>query len=278
MKKILIYINAGFFLVATALILGGVGYAVDWVKLPSDPILFLSRPWTLITYMFLHVDIWHLFFNMVMLWWMADLFVYAFTVRHFRGMYVFGGLVGGAMYLLAGLLFPDNTGLYLVGSSASILAVAVAAAVRMPEMRLRLFLFGEARLRTVVIVLVVLVVAMAGGNVGEQFAHVGGALAGWLFARGLERGRDYTAWINVVCDFFCSLKIPRVDLKRKPNRRKYKFAGQKATSGRQADYDFNARRKEHDEEIDRILDKIKSNGYEGLTDEEKKTLFDSSRR
>ena len=109
---------------------------------------------------------------------------------------------------------------------------------------------------------------MTSDNAGGHIAHLGGALAGWWFAAGLQSGHDATKWINLVCDWFAGLGRPG---KRKPKMKVH-------YGGRQADYEYNARKKEREAEIDRILDKLRKSGYNSLTDDEKKSLFDASKK
>ena len=106
-------------------------------------------------------------------------------------------------------------------------------------------------------------------NAGGHIAHLGGALAGWWFASGLQRGHDATRWINQLIDFLGGGWHSRP---RKP-KMKVHYGG-----GRQQDYDFNARKKAKAAEVDRILDKLRKSGYGSLTDEEKKSLFDASKK
>ena len=116
------------------------------------------------------------------------------------------------------------------------------------------------------------VLFITSGNAGGHIAHLGGALAGLWFAAGLSRGTDLTRWINQAADALAALFRPRP---RKPKMKVHYGAG---TNERQKDYDYNARRKAQADEIDRILDKLKKSGYESLTTEEKKSLFDASKR
>ena len=81
--------------------------------------------------------------------------------------------------------------------------------------------------------------------------------------------KDITAWINKILDAIVSL------FSFKPRKPKMKVH---YGNSRQKDYDYNARKKSQSEEIDRILDKLKKSGYESLTTEEKKSLFDASKR
>ena len=276
-----IYINAGVFVVTTLvsvfLMLFNMGGAswMEYLELPAYIPQLLSRPWTLFTYMFLHNGALHLLFNMLWLYWFGQLFLSFFSARHFRGLYLLGGLCGGLFYLLAYNVFPYFTpyiyGSYLLGASASVLAVVVATAVREPEYRVNFMFIGAVRLKYVALFMVVTdLLFVTSGNGGGHIAHLGGALAGWWFAWSLRKGTDVTKWINVVFDWFTG----GFRVKLKPKKPKMKVN----RGGRAEDYDYNARKKRQSEEIDRILDKLKQSGYSSLTNEEKKRLFDASKK
>ena len=150
------------------------------------------------------------------------------------------------------------------------LAIVAATAYREPNYPIRLFLFGTLRLKYLALVVIGLdLLFLTSSNAGGHISHLGGALAGLWFAAALSQGRDITAWINRVIDAVAGLFSPRP---RKP-KMKVSYGG-----NRQKDYEYNARKKSQSDEIDRILDKLKQSGYESLTAEEKKTLFDASKR
>ena len=276
-----IYINVGVFVVTTLVSvflllfnMGGDSW-MEYLELPAYVPQLLSRPWTLLTYMFLHKGALHLLFNMLWLYWFGQLFLSFFSARHFRGLYLLGGLCGGLFYLLAYNVFPYFTpyiyGSYLLGASASVLAVVVATAVREPEYRVNFMFIGAVRLKYVALFMVVTdLLFVTSGNGGGHIAHLGGALAGWWFAWSLRKGTDVTKWINVVFDWFTG----GFRVKLKPKKPKMKVN----RGGRTEDYDYNARKKRQSEEIDRILDKLKQSGYSSLTNEEKKRLFDASKK
>ena len=277
----LIYINVGIFVVTTLvsviLMLFNFGDMswMNFLQLPAYMPKFLVQPWTLFTYMFLHADALHLLFNMLWLYWFGQLFLSFFSARHFRGLYLLGGLCGGLLYMLAYNVFPYFGpyiyGSYLLGASASVLAIVVATAVREPEYRVNFMFIGAVRLKYVALFMVVTdLLFVTSGNGGGHIAHLGGALAGWWFAKSLQKGHDITRWINQIFDWFSGgIKIsrPAKKPKMKVNR-----------GGKADDYDYNARKKQQNEEIDRILDKLKKSGYASLTMEEKKRLFDASKK
>lgn len=276
----LIYINVGVFVVTTLvsvfLRLFNIGDAswMNFMTLPASIPEFLKQPWSLLSYMFLHADPLHLLFNMLWLYWFGQLFLSFFSARHFRGLYLLGGICGGLFYMLALNVFPYFTPyIYistLLGASASVLAIVVATAVREPEYRVNFMFIGTVRLKYVALFMVVTdLLFVTSGNGGGHIAHLGGALAGWWFAWSLRKGKDVTKWINGVLDG-CSGVWSKLSSK-KPKMKVSK-------GGRADDYDYNARKKQQSEEIDRILDKLKKSGYGSLTTEEKKRLFDASKK
>lgn len=277
----LIYINIAVFVAVT---LAGIALQLfnmeqarvfDWLELPASPARFIMQPWSLLTYMFMHGGLLHILFNMLWLYWFGAIFLNMFSSKHLRGLYVLGGICGGALYMLAYNVFPyfrpyiENS--FMVGASASVLAIVAAAAYREPNYPIRLLLLGTLRLKYLALIVIGMdLLLITSENAGGHIAHLGGALAGVWFAAGLNKGRDVTAWINRAADGIASL------FRRKPRKPKMKV--HYGNGSRQQYYDYNARKKAQSDEIDRILDKLRKTGYEGLSDEEKKSLFDASKR
>ena len=277
----LIYINVGIYvattLVSVFLVLFNLGSTswMDFLQLPAYMPRFLVQPWSLFTYMFLHAGALHLLFNMLWLYWFGQLFLAFYSARHLRGLYIWGGLCGGLVYMLALDVFPYFTpyiySSLLLGASASVLAIVVATAVCEPEYRVNFMFIGAVRLKYVALFMVVTdLLFVTSGNGGGHIAHLGGALAGWWFAQSLRKGHDVTKWINQVLDWLSD------SIKFKSPSQKPRMKAQKG--GRTADYEYNASKKKQSDEIDRILDKLKKSGYASLTEEEKKSLFDASKR
>lgn len=249
-------------------------FAYNVLTLPADLLRFLSRPWSIVTYMFLHADLLHLLFNMLWLYWFGTLFLHTFSARHLRGVYLLGGLSGGLLFLLCFQVFPYfralQYGVYLVGASASVLAIVVATAVRMPHYRVRLLLLGDipiAYIATFVVITDLLLITSNNG--GGHIAHIGGALAGWWFAASLTKGNDRTKWINRTLDFFILPRAPR----RKKNKNHMRMNPNKPSE--------TSKRKTtptREQQIDLILEKLKKSGYESLNADEKKQLFDESNK
>ena len=227
----LIYINVGLFilirLASVLFMLFNVQGVpfLQYLQLPASPELLLFRPWTLFTYMFTHFDFLHILFNMLWLYWFGGLFLNFFSERQLGGLYILGGLAGAVLFVLAYNIFPYFQN---VASFSYLLA-------------------------------------LSSDHAGGHIAHIGGALFGMWFASRIRNGKDLTAPMNRLIDWFVNLG------KRKPKMRvTYKR--------NETDYEYNARKHQESVDLDTILDKLKRSGYESLSAEEKKRLFDASKK
>jgi membrane associated rhomboid family serine protease len=281
----LIYINVAVFFV-TALITTffqlfnkTVAGVFSFLELPASFLRLSERPWSLFSYMFMHADFLHLLFNMLWLYWFGMLFFSFFSAKHLRGLYILGGIFGGLLYMVCYNVFPYFRSQVeyssMVGASASVLAIVIAVACRQPDYSIRLLFFGNIRLKYIALVVVLSdLLFITSGNAGGHIAHLGGAFAGFGFVAGLNKGVDMTSWINKFLDLILVLfekttwqhkhkpfmKVQRHSRNTKTNH----FAGNKKTCSNAT--------------MDDILDKLKKSGYESLTAEEKKILFDASKR
>lgn len=276
----LIYINVGVFILTTLvevmlqLFNRSLGATFQWLELPASPARFILQPWSILTYMFMHAGLMHILFNMLWLYWFGFLFLQFFSAKHLRGVYILGGLCGGLLYMAAYNIFPYFRSMteysFMLGASASVLAIVAATAYREPNYPIRLLLFGTIRLKYLALIVIGSdLLFITSSNAGGHIAHLGGALAGLWFAAGIKQGRDVTSGINKALDAIISL------FSFKPRKPKMKVH---YGNGREKDYDYNAKKKVQNEEVDRILEKLKKSGYESLTTEEKKSLFDASKR
>lgn len=241
---------------------------IEYLAVPSALPLVIKRIWTLVTYMFLHKGILHLLFNMLCLYWFGKMFLFAYSQKQLLGLYINGGLLGALVYLISYNVFPFFTQnpqiTYLMGASASIMAIIIAVAMQMPNMELRFFLMGSLKLKYVALIVVTIsLLGITSANSGGELAHLGGALAGYLFIVFLRRGIDCTKWFTAIANGFVNLFVPRKRVKRT------KFHYAKPMS----DAEYNQAKAKQNREVDAILDKIKRSGYESLTEDEKKKLF-----
>jgi membrane associated rhomboid family serine protease len=247
----------------------GVFYLATW----ADVQYLLRRPWTVITHMFTHVGVLHILVNMWLLYLMGSIFQGNLGQRKLLSTYLMGGLVGFLAFFIlyngSGAL--DATGKSAIGASASVMAIFVATATYFPDMEFRLLLIGNVKLKYLALVYVLLdFVALNGmSNVGGHAGHLGGALYGFLLVTQWRKGRDLNAGMEWLLD--------RLTLLVRPAERKLRVAHKRstaaATAKRKTDEEFNRQKKERQERIDRILDKISRAGYDSLTSDEKDYLF-----
>ncbi|MCK6616554.1 MAG: rhomboid family intramembrane serine protease [Cyclobacteriaceae bacterium] len=240
-------------------------------SIPSGYGEFFSRPWTLLTYMFSHSvwDIFHILFNMLVLYWFGRVFVEYLGSDKLIALYVLGGLTGGISYLLLYNLNPEFFGkAEMVGASGAIYAIVVGTATLLPNYTFYLLFFGPVRIKYIAIFYVVLSVLYVrqGVNLGGNIAHLGGALIGFIYMKQLQAGVNWGGWITTTIYWFTDL------FKNKP-KVKVTYRSEDARPPRKQNAG-----KVPQEEIDAILDKISDRGYESLTKEEKEKLFNASKK
>ena len=238
-----------------------------WLGVSSNVEVVLWRPWTLITYMFLHLEFFHILFNMIVLYVGGRLFTQFIGPSRLTGTYLIGGLVGAIIYIISFNIFPVFATVVdravAIGASASVLAIFVAIATYMPNYQLPLILLGRIRLKYIALFFVVIdLISIDQGNPGGHLAHLGGAMWGFVYARMLRQGKDpglaTGLWIKAFAGLF--KPQPRMKVDYRSERPK-------------TDEEFNRERASHQKKIDRILEKISEKGYDSLTREEKELLF-----
>ena len=270
----LIYVNLAVFvavkLIQVLLFLFSLGgpegyFIVQWLAVPADISELLTRPWTIFTYMFLHIGFLHILFNILWLYWFGRIFLEYLDEKKLLGVYILGGFAGAALYIFSFNLFPAFSQLVPVsralGASAAVLAVVISISVYVPNYTINLMFIGPVRLKYIAAFMIILdVISIAGSNAGGHIAHLGGALFGWFFIRQYRTGKDITKGINIF--------IQKVSSWFKPGR-KLKVEYKKTPS----DYDYNKQKAARQELINEILDKISKSGYDSLSKEEKEILF-----
>lgn len=272
----LIYINVGLFILIRLMgvifllfNIPGISF-LQYLQMPSSPELLLYRPWTVITYMFTHFDFLHILFNMLWLYWFGGLFLNFFSERQLGGLYLLGGIAGAVLFMLAYNIFPYfqtvASSSYLMGASASVMAIVFAVSFYRKDLEINLFLIGRVKLIYLALFTFVIdLLAITSDNAGGHIAHIGGALFGIWFAMRIKEGKDLTVPMNRLLDWVVNLG------KRKP---KMKVTYKRA----ETDYEYNARKNRESADLDAILDKLKRSGYESLSADEKRQLFDASKK
>lgn len=276
----LIYINAAVFIVLKLtlilLLLFNISgnFILSYLAIPADFTQLISRAWTPLTYMFLHEGFLHIFFNMFTLFWFGRIFLMYFSEKQLVGLYLVGGFLAALIYVVSYNIFPFYASTLhqslLLGASGSIMAIIVATAFRSPDMEMQVLFLGSIKLKYIAVFFVLTsLFGITSSNGGGELAHLGGALAGYLFVVSLRQGRDLTKGVSRILDVIHNLFGPR-KLRVKPN------TSRRNSTMSDAEYNMSKARKMA--EIDKILDKIKTSGYESLSTEEKKRLFEQGKK
>jgi membrane associated rhomboid family serine protease len=250
----LIYINVAVFILIRLTIvfctLFQVGDAnfMQYLQMPSSRSLLVYRPWTVITYMFLHVDLLHILLNMLWLYWFGKIFMLYFNARQFGGLYVTGGIFGALFFLIAYNVFPYFRNVvgssFLMGASASVMAIVFAVSFYRKNHEINLLFIGRIKLIYMALfALVVDLLSVVSVNAGGHIAHIGGALFGILFAMQYQKGKDWTVSVNHLIDRLVNWK------KRCRPRMKVTYRKQ------ETDADYNMRKRKEADILDEILDK-----------------------
>ena len=278
----LIYINVAIFLFVNVLrvlnflfAIDGLDlFAVNWLAVPSSVIHLVIKPWTLVTYMFLHEDIMHILFNMLWLFWFGVIFLDYLKPRQLLSVYILGGLAGAILFIVSFNIFPvfynSTNQAIALGASASIMAIVIAISVYRPNYEMNLILLGPIKIKWIALISVILdIISIDRSNPGGHIAHLGGAIFGYYFASRLNSGRDITLGFSKFLDKFFKL------FERKPRMRvTYRNPDVK----KMTDMEYNVSKKITQEQIDKILDKISKSGYGSLTKDEKAILFNNSKK
>jgi len=238
-----------------------------WLYLPSDFSGFLYKPWTIITYGFLHFDPIHVLFNMLWLYFLGGMMLNLFKAKTALSIYFMGIMAGGLAFLFGYNVLPQifaDTA-YLIGASAGIRAILIFLCAYMPNKEMQFFTFNLKLwwIGAAIIGFDILNI-FGGNNAGGNLAHLGGAALGFLYAKQLAKGHDIGSGFERFMDWASNLFKVNSKPKMKTVYKKSKVAGYKKDEFNQ----FNNQKK-----IDIILDKISKSGYDSLSKEEKQFLF-----
>ncbi|WP_378176610.1 rhomboid family intramembrane serine protease [Aquimarina sp. SS2-1] len=248
------------------------GFLLDWFVFPKEFGSFLTKPWSIITYAFLHSGFWHIASNMIILYFSGKYFVSYLTEKRVLTVYFLGAIFGALLYMASYNLFPvfsEVGNSVLLGASASVMAILIAIATYIPYMSVRLMFIGSVKFWWIAVFFVILDIAqIPAGNAGGHIAHLGGALFGYLYASQLKKGKDIGSWFEKFMDAVASLFKPR---KKSPLKTVHKAKKSKTTTSRKTTAP--KAKSPNQAEIDAILDKISKSGYDSLTKQEKDFLF-----
>jgi membrane associated rhomboid family serine protease len=298
----LIVINVGawiFFILAGLIAMGFGGnlemIAYNYFAVPSAASELIWKPWTIITYMFTHIEIFHILWNMLFLFWFGQVVSNLIGNHRIVPIYIYGGIAGFLMYFVAALLFPillnKNIDGNMIGASAGVSAIMWAAVTLVPRHTFHLILIGPVEIKYIALfkLLTDLIAIQYLSNTGGSLSHIGGAILGFFFIRQLQTGNDLSVGLNNLLNkikkYFATInqakpnqarpKQAKQEEKRQGPKMAYrnteKQSNDSARGERKMDIGDQAR-------IDAILDKIKEAGYDRLTKEEKEFLFKASKK
>jgi membrane associated rhomboid family serine protease len=264
------------FLVKTILFLVGVDAnpLIEWLSFPQELSELVFKPWSIITYAFMHAGIWHIIFNMLVLHFGGTHFLTYYSGKRLLNYYIMGAIFGALMYMLSYSLLPAFSSLsqgYMVGASASVMAVFIGITTKVPNTQVRLFVFNLKLWWIAAFFVISDIVQIPLGNAGGHLSHLGGALVGYLYTTQLDKGNDIGKWIeNTISSierFFAS----------KPKSTKSTKARMKTVYKNKSYAKTTINKSEKQKRIDAILDKISKSGYESLSKEEKDFLFNAGK-
>ena len=219
----------------------------------------IIRPWTIITYSFVHNGFFHLFWNMILLYYISRMILNLFSPSTFINVYFLGVIVGGILFLFSYSFFPVFKGdiSSMGGSSAGVMAAIIFMCTYSPDNEIRLFFFNLKLKYIGILFFVFDIIQIPYGNSGGHIAHVGGAILGFFYARNLINGRDIGSSFEYLWKFF---------FRKRKNKEGKAFFQDNPKIYKKPD------KSEKQKRVDAILDKISKSGYESLSDKEKNFL------
>ncbi len=242
--------------------------------MPADFDKLLSKPWTIITHMFVHTNIWVVFANMLWLWSFGYIMQDLTGNKKIIPIFIYGSLGGAVAFILAYNFVPSLKAqlpfVTTMGASAGVMAVAIATTVVSPNYRLFPMIRGGIPLWVLTIVYILSnLLTISVRDTANIMLHIAGALIGFLYILFLRQGYDWGGWMNNFFDWVNNLFNPNKPKKGKSIKKELFY---KSTS---SPYKKIPNLTQH--RVDEILDKINQKGYNSLTEEEKELLKRASK-
>ena len=232
------------------------------LMLPANLGDFIFKPWSIITYFFLHINFSHILWNMLFLYWFGKIIHNNIGNNALISLYILGGIIGGLLYMAIYNIIPYygnqiNQSLML-GASAGVFSVVIGSATLIPNYTFHLLFIGPIKIKYIALFYVASsFLDITGNNSGGEIAHLGGALIGYLYIKQLQNGNNMGNPIIRILNFFHNPKV---------NKSKDNYSYQ------------NINKKISQDDIDKILDKISESGYSSLSKSEKEKLFNASKK
>lgn len=243
---------------------------LNWFVLPASLEKLSTRPWTLLTYMFADQQLFRFVANMLWLWGFGYVLQDMTGNRKLIPVYIYGGLGGAVLYLLAYAVVPSLqahvSSAILVGANPGVIAVAVATTTVAPDYRIFPMINGGIPLWILTLIyLLINFSSISYGDSGAYIVNLAGAATGFFFIYQLRKGHDGSVWMNNFFDWCNDLFNPNKKLKPRSPKDEFYYK----VSGTQP---YKKIPNITQQRIDEILDKINQQGYRFLTDDEKEIL------
>jgi len=261
------------FVYENAFIYGHLKLVWSYLSSTSDFEAFIRRPWSIITYMFVHEGFGHIFGNMLTFYFFGRYLEQFLGSRKLLSTYLIGGIAGWILYAVGYNFIPMFKAMGhgpMWGASAAVLATVVAAATYRPNMKINL-IFIQVEFKYIAAIMVIgdFLSLKSGVNAGGHLGHLGGAIYGFLMIKQLQKGRDINSWLE---------RIIASITNRGSKKTKMKVVYKKSKAATQSDEVYNYTKAQAQQKIDRILEKISVAGYDSLTKAEKAFLNKYSRQ
>lgn len=261
----LIFWNIGIFIISLFFIQSN--FFENIFALSSNPKNLITKPWTIVSYGFLHHQIFDLIVNMLLLQFACRWFTTFFNEKQLQGLYFLGIVCSGAFFIL--WFYFQGIYFQMVGASAAIMTILMAATVYAPLVPVPVFLIGKLKLWMITATIILFdLLALKSDNMGGHLSHLAGAFLGFLFVKFIQNGTDLSRWYSLL-----SNQLNILLGKSKPNPFRKIERNYNTTSTVQKKNPTIVIKDQHQQQVDAILDKISLSGYDSLSQDEKNFLF-----
>ena len=222
---------------------------VNWFTIDATLSEFILKPWSILTYGFIHGSFSHIFWNMLILYYFGNILKNIFGEKLILNLFLSGIVAGGLTYLISYNLFPVFKGVnsVMIGASAGVMSVLFFLAAYDPQYRIRIIFFDIKILYIALFLFFYDIIQIPLNNSGGHIAHIGGALWGYYYSVKYNNGSDL---VNSILSYFKKNTNNKPSVKSKTGNKSF-----------------------NQDKIDEILDKISDSGYDSLTKSEKEYLF-----
>ena len=285
--KRLVFINVAFFLIANVIMSASGSYdLMSDFALSSSFMNVVLKPWTLLTSMFLHIDFFHLLFNMLYLFMFGQILSERLGSQSVVTVYLLGGIVGAIFYLLFYNLISIDPRYIAMGASGGVMAVMSAATTINPDRRVSIIFLGKIKIKWIFMFLFIMTsVYNINVNTGGKIDHMGGAMFGFTYITLIKNRNLYLGkWLDNICLYFSGkFSINKITFKTKKDKSNIKtgFRGaqdRRDKRTREVAVDNFLEKTELNEEIDKLLARVKKVGFDNLSESDKQRLIYLSKK